>query len=254
MNTIEYFKNNKEEMPSWLKNYKMGNKLNFDEILENRIIYYPGAYIDGQPIKTYNMAHLAHTFLYTDYMIKDNDVIKNAYSNNSLLGYHLIGFEEFKISDFIKRNVKKHFYLTEDQQSFYDAVRNKNQFGFIGIFERNKEYDESHGQERIALIYLSLDGIRLYDYLFVNRKKAPYLVVLQDHGFGGNYDSFGDHSILSNLVYKHNIYPEYLLCALNTEPWKNYDSIDNVDIEIGGMFHHKRKLYKLNKGNICLGQ
>ena len=59
--------------------------------------------------------------------------------------------------------------------------------------ERKPEYDEAHGPKRLAIIFLFADGIASYDALFCQsrNKCEPFGVLLQDHGFGGNYDKFG---------------------------------------------------------------
>ena len=57
---------------------------------------------------------------------------------------------------------------------------------------------------------LFADGIHAYEQLFVNQyKKAPWLFLLQDHGFGGNYDKFGRGGSLDRIIQK-GVKPEFV--------------------------------------------
>ena len=39
-------------------------------------------------------------------------------------------------------------------------------YGFVAVFERDAAYDEKHGAERFAVLFLGEDGIASYDALF----------------------------------------------------------------------------------------
>ena len=41
-----------EEMPQWLRDYKLGDKVSFNDFMASRIGYYPGSGYDGCLVKT----------------------------------------------------------------------------------------------------------------------------------------------------------------------------------------------------------
>lgn len=222
METIKtYFAARKEQIPTWLAAYKRNSQLDYKEILSNRLIYYSGSALDGEVIKTFNLAHAAHTYIYVDYMLDKTHVI-NHIRGRGLLGYKLFHLREFALSEVsvsneqlttIKETERKRSELTNDL-SF-------SEFGLLAVFDRRAEFNETHGAKRIALIYLSTDAITAYLKLF-NQERPPFINVLQDHSMGGNYTTFGRHGLLDRISLKHNINAPYLYVASNTRPWGNY--------------------------------
>ena len=91
-----------------------------------------------------------------------------------------------------------------------------------------------------------LDGISAYFQLFVKEyAKAPWLFLLQDHGFGGNYSRFDRKGILCEIICDNSVYPKFVICADNTEIWPGYVKVNDVLPVFGGMHHNRRELYKL---------
>ena len=118
------------------------------------------------------------------------------------------------------------------------------------IFERNADKDDSWGAERLAVMFLLADGIKAYEQLFVNQyKKAPWLFLLQDHGFGGNYDMFGRGGALDRTIQKEEDKPEFVICGANTDIWGGYYRMDRVLATCGGMHRTIRRLYTKNYMN-----
>ena len=68
----------------------------------------------------------------------------------------------------------------------------------LEILQRESGLNDAHGPSRLAILFLGADAIATYDALFCqgDGTRSPYVVVLQDHGFGGNYDSFGEGGTL----------------------------------------------------------
>ena len=245
MKTIEeYFNNDKEVTPDWLKNYDPNNRPSFDTIMNiGGNLYYPGSGYDGQPIKTFNRAHLTHKYFYVDYGINKEDIINELSKEDALKGYKQIDMIEFSEADLTPRGWKPHYRLTEeDIQIMKDFnIRPNNCYCLVFIFERLPEYQFEHGCERFALICIKGDGIATYDALFANRHKAPLVLVLQDHGFGGNYSSFGRGGALEQIAQKTKCLPEFILCADNTHIWVDYNKIPDVQ-HVGIL--HKRWLFE----------
>ena len=61
-------------------------------------------------------------------------------------------------------------------------------FGLLVVLRRDAEHDDAHGPERFAVLFIGGDGHATYDALLCQNDgtPAPYMVVVQDHGFGGN--------------------------------------------------------------------
>ena len=82
-----------------------------------------------------------------------------------------------------------------------------------------------------------------YDAVFANGNMTPPLaVVLQDHGFGENYDRFGKGGLLEKIAAESGIYPKLLLTAANTETWDGYTPLAAPGV-LGGMHRHERRLF-----------
>jgi hypothetical protein len=68
--------------------------------------------------------------------------------------------------------------------------------------------------------------------------------VLQDHGFGGNYNRFGGGGILERIASRTNCFPPFLLIAEDTIPWTGYVRVPDVEGSVGGMHRTIRFLYQ----------
>ena len=231
MRTIaEYFKDIREQTPTWLKEFKNGDKPPFSKIFHaGRVVYYPGSEYDGQPIKTFNVAHYSHLFLYVDYQISRERIIEELTKDNALNGYKNIGIVEYQERDLTPNGWTQHY------RSSPEEIRDMNHFSrpddpycLMFVFERELNLTDEHGCDRFAVITLKADGIATYDALFANNSKAPDVLILQDHGYGGNYSQFGRNGALNQIAKTTNCYPHFLMVADNTAPWEGYEKIPDL--------------------------
>ena len=212
-NICSYLSQFEEEQPLWLWNYKKGMPVSFSDIMAGRVAYYPGSGYDGTLIKVGNLSRSVHSYLYVDYGVGKEEMIKHLAQPNSIYGYHSIGHIEWS------------------------------EKGFTEIMERNSDKDEAFGARRFAVTFLFADGIATYYQLFcMEYKKAPWIFLLQDHGFGGNYDQFGAGGLLDAIITKNGIRPQHVICADNTRIWNGYKETGLPPIDDGK--HHPRRLYK----------
>ena len=67
-------------------------------------------------------------------------------------------------------------------------------FGLFVVLNRDEGLDETHGPERLAMLFVGGDGHATFDALYCQNDgtRAPFLVVVEDYGCGGNYDQFGE--------------------------------------------------------------
>lgn len=240
MKTIkEFLEKEKEEMPKWLENYEKGQKLDFDEILNHKIVFYPGSGEDGQAIKTFNNAHFAHTFLYVDYSFSKEAMLELIDKNEAFKGYKLLDFRDCEEKDLVPTGwVQHHFPKQKEEKSSGEKP-----YCILAIFEREDGFGEEHGAKRFAVLFLYADGFATFDAMFINKQKAPDLILVQDHGWGGNYNTFGKGGLLEELALKFKILPKYIMCE-EKSAWAGYKKVEDVASEIGGMHRNIRFLFK----------
>lgn len=232
-----------EEMPNWLRDYKLGDKINLREVLSNRVLFYPGAGTDGQPIKAFNTTHTLHTYLYSDYWMS-LDGARRIYENDKVKGYVPYDIIMFPIEELMPATISADLCVDHKWNKEYP-----DKFCTMCIYERISEYDDNHGAERFALIYTNEDAYRVFNITFHprNRIPAPYAIVLQEHGFGGNYDKWGRDGLLEKIAIKYSIYPKYYIIGMNnTTPW-SYSYPCHDGRMIGGCARWPRELFKHKK-------
>ena len=247
MRVKEYLKNEQEAMPTWLKNYCPGYKLDFNEILSHRVVYYPGSYTDGQAVRTFNKAHYTHTYVYVDYMLKKETLREELYKDEAFKGYKLIDLREVSENELLPGGWVQHYRPSQEEiDAARSHLRDEMPYCLLAILEREEGYTEEHGAERFAIIFLYADGIATYDALFINRGKAPDVLLFQDHGFGCNYDAFGTGGIMEKIAIENNILPKYIMTRDEEghhRAWVGYKKVENVEHEYRA-FGHRRYLFK----------
>ena len=249
---IEYLRNFREDEPAWIGRYLRGEQIVFKDIMSSRVAYYPGSGYDGTLLKVSNMSHSVHSFLYVDYGISRKELENHLAQKNSIRGYHPIGRIEWEESDLLPNgqfpmniNMKPMFF---EPTTFVDP--NEKPYCFSLIMERDEDQDDSRGAEHFVITFLFADGIATYYQLFVKEySKAPWIFLLQDHGFGCNYDRFGRGGILDTIIKKSKAYPTFVICGDNTRIWNCYKKVHEALPVYGGMHHNRRDLFKLGITN-----
>ena len=246
MNVAEYLSNYREEEPTWLGRHLRNEQVTFKDIMSSRVAYYPGSGYDGTLMEVGNMSHSVHSFLYVDYLLKRSDLERHIAQKNSIRGYHPIGKIEWTEEDMMPNgqypfaiNKKPMFF---DPNTFVDP--DEKPYCFTLIMERDEGQDDTRGAVHFAITFLLADGIATYYQLFVREYgKAPWIFLLQDHGFGCNYDCFGRGGILDSIIAESGICPTFVLCGDNTRIWKGYAKVKGV-LPICDGFHHRRDMYR----------
>lgn len=247
MTIEEYLSQHREDTPQWLSNYNSEAKITFTDIMSSRVGYYPGSGLDGNLIIVGNKSHALHSYLYVDYHIRKKELINEFSRPDSIRGYHSIGHIEWKATDILPNgpyriDITRRPRNNEDPNFF--VLSDETPYCITEIMERDAALDDSWGAERFAITFLFADGIATYYQLFCKEYKiAPWIFLLQDHGFGGNYDIFGKGGILDEIILTHKVRPKYVLCAKNTLIWDGYKPLDQVTPTYGGMHHSQRMLY-----------
>jgi hypothetical protein len=246
MNQYEYLNQYKESVPQWLMDFKPGDRFDAAAFLSSSVVFYPGSATDGHAIKLFGSTHSAHCFVYADYWVPKEEMISTLeHPQHGVLGYHTLARIELKQIDLVPHGWTQHIDYRADLRErpwTYDQAKS---YGFVEILERSEEFGEDHGGKRLAVLFLGADGIATYDALFCqdNGTPPPFAMLLQDHGFGGNYDHFGDGGLLHRIASRCNVFPSLILVAEHSNPWSGYAMIDGLAATKGGMHNHQRFLY-----------
>lgn len=249
---ISHLRKFREETPTWLKNYRQGDKITFKDIMSTRVAYYPGSGYDGMLMKVGNMSHSVHSFLYVDYGLSKSGLEDHIAQKNSIRGYHPIAEIEWQENDLMPNGQHQYpAYITAQlrhKDPYWFVDKNEKPYCFSVIMERDEDHDDTWGAERFVVTFLFADGIATYYQLFVKEySMAPWLFLLQDHGFGGNYDRYGAGGILDQIIRESRCYPTFVIFGDGggTQMWKGYEQVADVTPLYRGM--HRRDLYKLSQ-------
>ena len=242
----QYLKQLAEEVPAWMLAHTPGAKIDFEDVLKSRTVYYPGAFMDGQPVHTFVQAHAAHLFMYVDCSLSWKE-IQEELSVRGFKGYRVFDSVKAGASDLIPKGWTPHVKPTQEQFDRMRRFASAERFAYLVMFERDDDHDDAHGPVRFAVIFIGGDGIATYDAIFCNENApAPFCIILQDHGLSGNWNHFGRGGLMERAAEKAGVYPKYLLSAThdNTEVWEGYERIPGVCPVLGGMQHSRRELFE----------
>lgn len=240
---IQYLSLSREDVPNWLQCYNPGDYVPFSDFMSGRIGFYPGCGSDGQLIKLCNLSHSVHTFLYVDYMLTREDLEELLHGPHSIRGYHIIGKVDYHQKDLLPQGIYPLYTCRDLSFEPTEFTAGTTPFCTMYVWERDSNKDEIWGAEKIATTFINTDGIATYYQLFVKEyRKAPWIMLLQDHGLGCNYEAFGENSILNEIAVNYDIFPEYILWGVNgTSLWHGYSILGCLP-EKGGMHNTDRRL------------
>ncbi|MBP9735495.1 MAG: hypothetical protein KBD82_07670 [Rhodoferax sp.] len=245
-----YLRRHRETCPDWLQNFKKGDKFDREQFFGSRLVYYPGSGSDGHAVKLFGSTHCAHCFVYVDYLFAQDKVRaeldgKLAHTDRGsrpFKGYNQLARLTLSQADLAPDGWTPHVQGLERTRSSDDFKP----YAFLEILERDDELGEEHGAHRLAILFLGADGIASYDALFCQGDSVspPFAVLIQEHGFGGNYDKFGRGGLLDRIAQKCQVFPKFLLVAEGSEPWIGYERMDNLGGSVGGMHGNTRYLHQ----------
>jgi len=251
MELRDYLLQFKEPMPEWLASYQPGDPFSREGFLGSRVVIYPGSATDGQAIKVFGSSYSAHCIIYVDsYFSKQMMEDELNHPVHRLKGYDRYAQIDLRKNDLVPDGWTPHLPVNYRRRPIPMINRTShNPYGFVQIFTRNADFGPDHGPERLAVLFLGADANATYDALFCQSDSIspPFAVLLQDHGFGGNYDTFGRNGLLEYLALLAKAFPEFILCENDDRtPWRGFDLIPDVSGDIGGMHQNLRFLFKNN--------
>lgn len=203
---------------------------------EGLVLYYPGAGTDFGPLQHFALNMDLAVAVYVDYLIKP-DMIQDI-----LRRFSATMPELQRVSP---RDMSCHAWADfwpDDSRSLLFAKPSR-AFGFMCDLH-------IHPERSTRLIYLATEGHKTYQNLLGTRLQ-PDLVVLQDHGFGGNWRDFGGFSPMYRMARAASALPPLLFSAgENTRVWPGYQAIGEPLLLRGQMHQYERRLYQLEDAQI----
>jgi len=249
----EYLGGMPEQTPPWLNEFQIGDAFPREPFFASRIVYYPGSGTDGHPVKLFGSSQSAHCFVYADYGITQDAVEAELRDpDHGFHGYHSLARLHLAEANLTPNGWVPHVppgYMAPRGQGHVGA----DPYGFLEVLERDQELDDNHGARRLAILFLGADGIATYDALFCqgHGTPPPFAVVVQDHGFGGNYDRFGEGGLLAHIVRECDAVPPWLLVGEDTDPWQGFVRVPGVEEDRGEMHHTPRSLFQRCDGQVA---
>lgn len=245
MTIHDYLASNREPCPEWLINSNPGEGLDKRALHSSRFIYYPGAGGDFHAVEVFGLSGAAHLFIMVDQFYTKNSCL--GMLQNPSTGCYNAGFlNEYYVFSYQGLSLQRIGYRIP--QRYDRSIYGENEDGCVSfaILERKEPNDIDHMPRRLAILFLRADGHTCYEALFSRRmlKRTPYAVLLQDHGFGGNYSPFGHGGILEELAQSSLCLPRYIFSGEDTQPWVGYTPCPEVDMSPGGLHAIPRRLLK----------
>ncbi len=227
----------REQLPTWLLT---ADEFRPDHFFSSRIVYYPGSGTDGHAFELLCGMHSVHCVLHIDYDTSAIDV-KRALSPGS--PHHIAGYRPCVQSLLTQADAAAFLALQPElcphcRESFVRSA-------LWTVLERQQDFDDQHGPKRIAFLHVQADAIWVCCSVWSALDRSPFAVVIQDHGYGGNWTTFGgENSPLYTFQRKpQQAFPRWLLVAENTDPWPGYYEASDPTPP-AGMGPHRRKLYR----------
>lgn len=233
------YRNHREDVPNWLKE----DEFSLERFFESRTVYYPGAGNDGSPIRLFNRSHSAHCFVWVDQRYEFDQTKENG--SLDLKGYEI-----------------RHHDLTDIRiRTNYNSEVGNTSCCHMVVYDRQPGFGDRHGAERLALLIIRAEAHSAYEQIYGDRFRTNplFAVVIQDHGFGGNFTghTFGyeagaylaSNSPILNAAQRNGL-PRFLLVGEHggTRVWPGYARVGNVCRTRGGMHNHRRWLYQRQNG------
>ena len=244
-----------EPLPQWLRQ-PPSPAFDRASFFSSRTVFYPGSGDDGQPVKVCARVHAAHAFIYVDYGVSQKKLAKRLHGleGQGLRGYRVE--HEQPVAEAVLRPGGWTAHVDPERlRKGANRFASVTPFALYVVFARDTDHGPDHGPERLAMLFIGGDGHATYDALYGQNDgtSPPFLVVVQDHGFGGNYSKFGAGGLLECIAQRCDVKPPWLLVgrrgSSRYEPWSGYRDA-GCPGEPGGMHAIPRRLF-LREGLSC---
>ena len=202
----------REPMPPWLAGYQpgMGESPNaVESFLQSRVAFYPGSgVVDGELFETFTAAHSVHCVLHADLM-ESGSLAADIVTRKFRPYIHVAGYRPLEVQVWSADKTQTQLGLIQSHPFDQDPEL---QGACWSILERESGWTDANRPVRLAFLHVQCEAVWLYWNLWVRRhRSAPFGVLLQDHGWGGNWTSFDRNGALHKLVRRSGRLPKWLL-------------------------------------------
>jgi hypothetical protein len=223
----------------WLDSLSDDSDTDFMERLKPRdglVLYYPGAGTDYGPLQHFAQELDLAVAVYVDYLITPNLIHQMLRS----VSPQVPELRCFSPKHLGLRRWADFWPDHEDSRMFARPTR---AFGLQCDLQ-------IHPDHTTRLIYLATEGHQTYQNL-LGTVLQPDLVVLQDHGFGGNWRDFGGESPMYRMAHAAGALPLWVFSAgLNTQVWPGYEWAGQSLLLPGQMHDYERHLHRRREVNV----
>ena len=221
------------------------------DVLENQssheggTLFYPGSGSDWGPLRLFGeFAHFERV-IYCDYHCRWAECRGHLNDGGfwEEAGYRQISCREMSPVEWGLLSWNELWDKRSYQDSFATHSLHPRSHAFELLLERKGRF--------LTLVLLPTEAIGTFRYL-LRRKVTIDAVVLQEHGFGGQWTNFGGESMLYEACQQDpSSCPQWLLIGENTKPWPGYSVASEGVVYRGQMHRFKRALYRLNPEKEC---
>lgn len=195
------------------------------------VLYYPGAGTDYGPLQHFALQLDLAVAVYVDYLSTPEQI-------RTMLRSVTPTVPELRRVSPRDLGCRAWADFWPDQERSLMFARPSRAFGFQCDLQ-------IHPDRSTRLIYLATEGHQTFGRL-LGTALQPDLVVLQDHGFGGNWRDFGGDSPMYSMAQAAGALPPMLFSAgENTRVWEGYKAVAEPVLLAGQMHHYERRLYQL---------
>lgn len=215
-------------------------ELPLDDLLHNSL-YYPASCTDGGVIKDCNTLRKnlgVVSFVYCDYHVTQEYLSKNL----NMRGYHVMANRDLSIEEIGNRpNIHGYISLSAMEQNKMvkniNLYANPSPFARWMVFERDNNYTNEHGPQRISVLYVCGEGVATYLSLYAARNISPCIlaIIQPGHGFGFNWTNFFDSKAALYRALKANpagmpqyVYKGGIGKGYDNLDWEGYSLIDTI--------------------------
>jgi hypothetical protein len=192
------------------------------------VLYYPGARVDTEPFTLFCEHGGIPVFLYCDYLLPVSDARRFV--------RELPGVSVEDMGDLAPADLG-----VEDWSQIWPTDEASRQFANPSTAYALCASLVSETGRRVFFGYFGTEGVQTLHRLRACGI-APAVVVAQDHGFGGNWTTFGGgESPLLNAAL--GAPPRFLYVGQGTEPWPEYEQVTDFCLRSGAEHALPRALF-----------
>lgn len=205
--------------PPWFRHaHSMAPQECLDKFMSCKTLFYGGSGSDESPIWFLLEQYLHHEpsarcFIYVDYHYVDNN-FHEPHRADFLEGFTATEPISLETTDLFERYACSNNVIRRRYPNCPDIYPK----GFIQLFR-------SPTGAMIAVMFLDADAHVAFDALYGDKpkRKPPFVFVIHDHGFGGDWGGrFGRGGVCNTIANEKGITPDYLFVNEHSDPWFGY--------------------------------